>query len=877
MSLRTRPALYVLFAGALLATLCVGGENANADDVAVYLAERDLIQVLAVHLEQQLAEVDGEQRDELLRALADLYAELLETTANDDLRETLEKRGRAILAEAPPEGADGLRLALLRGPYRLAERIAEQHRLRLADEEKLEHARKSLNETIPELLLMVQRADATAELARRRLSRAGSREATEWSAHAERAEQQSNQTRFLAAWALYYQAYLSNQPRSATQAEELFGELLDPQVSNIRPEAVSVDLRAVESFARSILGMALCRSLTSTSVEAMRWLALLEHNMTVASLRDQVPVWSMVIHLEHDEFRQARAVMLDATGSEETPPTLWLRLLAVHSAEDENYDVAAVENVRLAVTGLAASGELEHVLDLARKYGDDLLGSSGFAMHYVNGLLLYQRARETHGTENPPANDEASALYAEAADAFELAINEGDAKEYESAAAGSLRLIGLCRYYRGDFLSARDAFVQASQRLPMEQAAEALWMAISSLDQVVRAGDNAQLRSQLHELIDEFLNRFPSNRHAPTLVVRRAATSRDADLSIVDELLAIPSGSASYAEARRRAADMLYRLFRTQRGDDRAATGNRFLNVVVPQINDAFPANSAHNDELSSLLVLIRQTLEVALTRGVERLAAANEAFDAIESVRTINLVAIDKHKSEFAFRRLQFAILHDVLPNAVLQADELWTIDPMGQWALLASRAMFQHINNLVETNTLNRVDQMHELQLLVRFGGRVLREYEDDDDALNDRTILSYHAIVAAAAMRLWEHNNDDTMGRRALFLYEEKLLEKRSNNAGFLRAAGLLGEHFQRTELALNSWRRLVAGLPVQSEEWFEAKFHVLSILEHTDVDVARAVMKQHKLLNPNYGPDPWGARLRAIDKRISEDALVEGATG
>lgn len=851
----------VLFAGI---GICAG--VARGDDVARFLAEHDLNHVLAVHLEQQLAEATGDRRDELLQSLAGLYAQLLELTTEDDLRASLEKRGREILAQAPRDGADTLRLALLRGPYRLAERIAEQHRLRLADDEQLERASAALDRTVPELLSMVSRTEEAQKLADRRLSRAGSREATELSARAEDAQRLFDQTRFLAAWALYYRGFLTGERSDARQAEDLFSELLDPQQPDLRPELVSIDLRALESFARSILGMALCRSLTTTSADALRWLELLTTESTHELLREQVPVWRMYIHLEHEEYRNARAALLDAAGAMETAPATWLRLLAVHCAEAPRADVVAIENVRLAVTGLAAQGELEHVLDIARRYGEDLLGSSGFAMHYVSGLLVYQQARDVHGSENPPAGDEAAVLYAEAAESFEAAVNEADARDYASAAAGSLRLIGLCRFFRGEFLRARDAFVKAADALPADQAADALWMAIASLDHVVQAGENPTLRAELHALIDRFLNRFPSNRNAPKLVVRRAATMQEPDPEIVAELLSVPPNSDAYAEARSRAAEMLYGLFRRSQGDDRGEHGGEYLNAAVPLIAAAIPLGEVGATDRARLLVRCRRVLEVSLSRSVQRRAAAETAFDAIEALRDAGDVTLGEYKSELQFRRIQFELLRGDVESAVSLANGLWGSDQSSIWAVLASRLMFQHMCEQLVTDELNRTDPTPTLRHVVHFGGRVLREYEDDPDALEDRTVLSYHAVVADAAMRLWQRTGNDEMGRTALFLFEEKLLEHRPNSAGFLRSAAVLAEHFERPEFALECWRRLITGLPASSNDWFEARFKVISILATTDPQRARAVMDQFKLLHPDYGPDPWGPRLRALDARL-----------
>jgi hypothetical protein len=288
------------------------------------------------------------------------------------------------------------------------------------------------------------------------------------------------------------------------------------------------------------------------------------------------------------------------------------------------------------------------------------------------------------------------------------------------------------------------------------------------------------------------------------------------------------------------------------------------------------PLGNADAVHRARLLVQCRRILEVALARTIERTSAAEAALEAIAALRAAGDTATDEHDSEFEFRQLQLSLLRDDITRAIAHSDSLWNRDAGSLWATLASRTLFQHMIDQLATDELNRQDPTASLRYIVQYGGRVLREFEDDPTALRDPVVLSYHAAVADAAMRLWQAHDDEAMGRRALFLYELKLLEQRPSNAGFLRGAGLLAERFDRIELSLECWRRLVSGLPAGSPAWYEARFKVLSILAQTDPKRARAVMDQHKLLHPDFGPDPWGARLRALDQRLIADEQSDGAT-
>jgi hypothetical protein len=163
--------------------------------------------------------------------------------------------------------------------------------------------------------------------------------------------------------------------------------------------------------------------------------------------------------------------------------------------------------------------------------------------------------------------------------------------------------------------------------------------------------------------------------------------------------------------------------------------------------------------------------------------------------------------------------------------------------------------------------------VERVARYGGRVLHEFRDDPAALDRPGALGYFSAVGEASMLLWERDRNPERARAALFLFE-KLLTKRPSNAGFLRSSALLYEALDQPQKALDNWRRIVAGSGAGNPGWHEAKFHQISLLAKIDPRRAREVMNQHTQLNPDYGPDPWGARLKGLDAQIPQlDELPE----
>ena len=63
-----------------------GAAVARGDEVAAYLQQRGLDGLLAVHLEERLESVGGDERESLVLQLVGIYARLLDSTADPVLR-----------------------------------------------------------------------------------------------------------------------------------------------------------------------------------------------------------------------------------------------------------------------------------------------------------------------------------------------------------------------------------------------------------------------------------------------------------------------------------------------------------------------------------------------------------------------------------------------------------------------------------------------------------------------------------------------------------------------------------------------------------------------------------------------------------------------
>jgi hypothetical protein len=874
----------------ILLTLCVlcaaafaSPVAADTDEVADYLDRLQLRSLLTAHLEQQLGQATGEERDRLIDRLCDLYAELLEQATDADAQARLEERSRRLLEQVPSARADRLRLTLLIPKYTMAEKIAENHRLRMASDAEVESAKQIFADLAPKFSSLRQQIRQNAQGLERRVSRAAGSEATALNENAERTRGLYAQCTFLNAWSLYYQAWLANRPELARNAEPLFGEIINPENPNPQPEDVSVDLRALEPVARSILGMGLCKSLTASSATAQSWIALLTHENTFASIREQADVWRVAVHLQHREFQDVADIFAERAKAKTDIPTPWLRLVAVQALEDTHRARQADELAKFAVTQLASRGELEQVLDLARRYGVQALGDRGFAFRYVTGVVAYQQARIAHGNENPTLDAALATQYEEAAKILRQAVQENDADRFPEAAAACYRLIAWSLYFQSRFLDASAAFDEASAKQSGESAADALWMAIVSLDRIAEAGGSEAIAAQIDALTNRFVEAYPDHEQTPRLRMRRAVKTKKASPEAVAELQSIPPESEMYGTAQRTAAELLYQLFRGSANANRVQTANQFLAAAVPLIqSSALSEDVATPGETDRFISRCRQIMEVALADGIERVGPARAALEALNELQQNHNVDLTPFVDEIDCRRVQERLIAEDAATAAKIADELWTRDQSGIWARIAARSMFRYGHRVWKSQDADPAQLNSGIDLVIRYGGRVLHEFKDSASAVNQPGTFGYFAAVAEASTAKWEQTGDVERGKAALFLYQ-KLLASRPKNAAFLRAAALLEEKVGDRAKAVELWRAIVAGADQQASLWFEAKFNLIRMLAQSDPQRAREVMDQHKLLNPNYGPEPWAARLKGLDQSIGKpvsaspnEPAVEGSS-
>lgn len=886
--------LGVMLGAALLPTPCARAQDdpgdpasPDASEIERYLMDRGLRDLLAVHLLHRLKGSEGASRQAIADRLGRLYVEMFERAGTSDERDAWRGRSEELLRAVPEADSFDLRINLTKVTYLRAEEAAERHRLRLTSAQELADAERDLRaaaEAFQEIAAKVhRRVDALErrETAGRDEDTAGLRAAL---ADARRLR---SLAMYYAGWSNYYLAMLADRPQGLGEALTQFGWLLNASGGReASPERLPASLLRYEHVARAAIGSSLCESLRGNHETAIRWLdAVADGEEVSAGVLDQVVSRRLVVFARAKRWADLETLVRQLRAREPADgrppmPVGEVRLLAVVTLEalaQEGVARLAVEIVQRlaerAVADLIEQGEVRHVLDLVSRYGTGTLSGEGFIVNYVRGLQAYEKARGAHtagggNPDEPVAADGVANQYRQAAASLDIALGGADAQRFPAERANAGLLLGLCLYYANDLEHAADRFeaVHTGAANPT-QAEEALWLAVVALDRAVE-GKRPSLKPRRDRLATLFVRSFPKTERAARLLLHQASGGILTEEEAVDVLLSLERDSPVYAAARRHAAELLYRVYRRARGTARDFAALRFAGVAEEVIAGERAAIESGDEAVSRaaaerVVVWVRQTLDAVLGMSAPDLERAARALEQLDATAAYTGMSLADAADELAYRRLQIALAKGDAAEVNRRLEELTALG--GRWADAASRLMYRRA--LAAFN--GAPEDAGAAREVVRHGLRVIAQFGEGVEALADASVASLHNTVAGAADVLWERERDESMRDLALRL-DRGLIESGSPSAPVLRRFARASESVGDGGAALDAWRRLLIGLRADTPGWFEARFHSLRLLTQSDPARAREALDQHKALHPEFGPEPWGPRLRALDSQIPSGA-------
>jgi hypothetical protein len=857
-----------------------------------YLSDRGLNELLAAHLLQKLKATDGPERLSLADRLGSIFVGLLDSSKTAAERAHWEGQGQDLLRLVPEAESFNLRLNLAKARYLLAEDVAEKHRLRLISPEERAEAETSLRNVNLTFADIGAKLNKRIDQLEKRESGGAEEDGPTLRSELAEARRLRSLAFYYAGWSGYYSAFLTARPQLAEDALQSFGWLLN--ASGGRAPSVQrapATLLRYEHVARSAIGVALCEGIAGRDTVALAWLDAIEAAEGVPDhMIQQLFSRRIVLHAAGKRWADlARLVerKREPTGNPLQPlPVGEARLLAVvalEALEDASQirskDVTQVL-ADIALTDLITQGEVRHVQDLVGKFGSAPLAGDGFIVQYVRGLQAYERARSAHAAagenvEESSAKDSVVNLYRAAATALDNAAVSKDGSRFAEELSNAALLRGLATYYAGDLAQAADRFEQAFQTASAattansgKRAEDSLWMAIVALDKAVEGGAGV-LKDRLGRLGSLFLQRYPKSDRAAKLLLRQASTGLVTEEKAVEILMGVGQESPLYETARRQAASLLYTIYRRARGADRDFAALRFAElceeiVRIDRRKLAQGSDTEAKETVTHIVARVRQMLDAVLGMSAPDLERADKALEALDAVVASSGYDLSKLEDEVTYRRFQIAVFRGKADDITSLLDKLHGI--RGPFSDRADRMMY----NRAIAAAKGPDAPVEAIKEVVRHGLRVIDQFGRTAEALKDPAVYSLHNSVADAAARAYRLGGDKSMRDIAVAI-DKPLLDKGDPPIQVLRRYAELGESAGDKQGALECWRIILAGAGSTNPAWFEARYQSLRLLLALDPQRAADAMAQHKVLHPEFGPEPWGAQIRELDARMGSPVV------
>ncbi|MDX2117603.1 MAG: hypothetical protein SFY96_05395 [Planctomycetota bacterium] len=861
------------------------GANAAAETLLTpaarlehYLEQRGLDELLAVHLRQRLKESSGAERVRIAERMGTLFVRLLNEAPDAEHRRAVEAQARDLLKNVAEAPTFELRINLLKVTYLKAQQDVERDRLRLAKPEEVAEAARVLREVGPSFTELAGKLDNRVDAMERREENGREIDPQGLKSELNESRRLRSLARYYAGWSSYYLAVVDKNPAFAQAAMVQFGGLLNaPSGKPATVDRIPAGLLKYEHVARAAVGCALASALRGNNVDALAWLAALDQGNEVSpAAADQLLHAKLIIFAGAGRWSDIEAAVRDRRGgtgggaSIKPLSTEAARLLAVLALEGASTTSILPETrsimerlAQVALGDLIAVGEAGQVLDLVQRYGTAPVGQQGFMGQYIRGLQIYDKARATHTTagnaDHPTRDNTLVGRYRDAAGLFEQAAASLDAARYSGDRAKALMLRALSLFYAGDLGDAAGVFVAASDSAPTEnEKRDALWYAVVALDKAVDNG-KPSLATERDRVSILYLQLFPGTENAAKLLLRRSGDGLVSDEDAVRTLLTIAKGEALYDISRRHASSILFRMFRGAPAASRTEAARRFFEVAneIAGADEVALASSAEPPK--GLDVRLRQMAEAALAMSPPDLNAASRALDTLERLASKNGVASASYAGEVLFRRLQIHLARGDDAAAEQTLGQL--VLAGGGYAPAGDRLMYRRRLDVWRASP----GSVAAARALVVVGARVVAQFEAGKNLPSEPQVASVYAQLAEACALLWTSERDVAMRDVAIKL-DRSAMEAGVLNDALLRRLGSLAEDAGDVPLALDAWRAMLTGVEADSRAWFEARYQTIRLLMKTDRTRAVEAMGQLKLLHPEYGPEPWNAKLKELDDEM-----------
>jgi len=869
----------------LLATLAAAASAlAQADDRGAmdrYLAERGLTSLRFELLHDRVRSAPPENRGDLVAEASMLLTRLMASESDPERQREWQERAKELLRLAEGTAALELELRLLRASYQRAERAAERWRLRTGTDAESAAALRAFTEASAGLERIARQAGRRVDAYENRLEGAVGEARDRLREEAAEHRSTRSQAHYLAGWCRLYMAQMKRSRDDARDALANFAWLLGaPDEPEPDLDGVTASTLQLDHVTRAAIGTAAAYAELGRASLADEWLGAADANAS-ADTRDAVVSWRLVI----DASLERWDALEDAIAASPDPASARLvAVAAVEALRGQSFDqTRARRALETALEALIDLGDSASLVDLSRRYGALPISGRGFLARYARGVGLYLDAESRFRASGLPSDEPAPQgphrlNFASASRALEEAVGAGDAGERPSALAEARAVLGAALFYASGDTSLNTPLARAQEHLTAavehlpdpERRAGAMWLAIRSArlraDQTGGADDAAR---EADELAARFLREFPQHELAGVILYEMAMRDGIDPRRRAELLRRVPPTSSAAGAARDQSARALYEVFRSGDARERTPAALRYLDAAEPLLADDLSAASAGDEQAASRgLARARRMLDALLAMNPPDVDRARNVLGRAE-----DLPGADERDArlELAYRRAQIALASGDASGADEAVATLETMaegdERAAQYAVALRRFVFrravsQH-QSVREAGAPSEAVAWAARRVVA--AGRAMLSADADMD---EPATLSASLYLAEALEDLARYDADEAAREAALDIRLEAL-GRRPADADLLEAVAQTAELVGRDAVARDAWNRRLALLPVGSDEWFETRYRQLRHLASHDREAARRVLRrQHRVLYPDYGPAPWGERLRTLDETLGE---------
>jgi tetratricopeptide (TPR) repeat protein len=828
------------------------------------LSRLKLAELRLHHMEQSLA---GEKSVEKRRAsalkLADAYAEQLAAAGDDGLRfAALQLRVEKLLAAVPEARTPALEVALLQADYQRAEALIIHWIDAPGDRRPLAEAAAILGRIAPLLSSRHKELVAAAEATSEAIESAKSdQERAALDEQARRQQAIASRACYFAGWSHYYLGVARQRPplaqRDFAAAKEHFLIVLDV-IDEKDYEPIDAEGLGLESVwrSRAAIGLGLAELGLHRPRAAAQVFTWLDHASVPPVIRDQAGYWQVQGMLNAGLVAEAASLVerqVEAFTASPTPGKSSLCITAIRAGAALNGPPMAGQHQRQqlieqGLRGLARMRQFETLDKLIDQHKlAELADGSSFHFMWLRGRREYLAAEKS----------KAEGEFRAASETLSTALAHPHARS-DLALAGQARYyLAWCQFRLSDLEAAARSFQEAATALrsPLaELAVKAAWMHCTCLVQLA-AGDKRQVTSAIAAL-QNFKQDYPSSDEAARadLLITRLRQTHSTPEEAIRTLAAIGPSDPNYIAAQYEICQLQHQLWTKAKADPAKAAP---VAVDLLKTADRFLASADKAGDWERRLKASLLAIDVLLSEPVpdqprlaSLLAAAAPAAENLDPRSTAVI--------EYQYRRLQLA----------QRAGDQHAARSASQWIAQHGGGSVYELPALVTAARAadeavaaasddERADRLAEA---ARVYSRLVELLGDSPAVLtSSKNALGASSKLAQydEALEHWPQAAD----RLA------RLVEAQPSDRRLLRRAGIACVRAERHGDGLEHFRKLLAGLPAGSDDWFEAKYYQLVCLLKTDPAGAEKVFKQFKVLFPDIKSAAWREKFAELEKQFA----------